>query len=247
MVLLFSYNGSDSDAAQRVNRVIVFKGVTDVVRRVDKLKLPKRYQGRPVETNFWENIYHFILYRFSGDHIVFFNDYERRLRKLEGMNSDEAHNKSKYLYDAFMPQPRQKKLITPTHIDFVSRAFGFDGKALFEQRNPKQSAYVLVSCTGINARAVFEKIKESPEKWPVVDEVSITSGGADLFIRVHGDSTSIQQFLLHEIYQIKNTTITSTRTLATFEGCSWQRYPINTHGDYKFDCPTWLDVGATTD
>lgn len=105
----------------------------------------------------------------------------------------------------------------------------------------KMPAFVLLQCKGNTATALMAEIK----KHPIVDEVALITGDADLYIRIFGTNKDIQSFLLKDLYKTAEMTasildksispdsiIYSTKTYTSFDDSYFQKYPTSRHPDF---------------
>jgi len=111
-----------------------------------------------------------------------------------------------------------------------------------EKRMP---AYVMLQCMGQTALALMTQIQDHP----IVDEVALLVGDADLYIRIFGTNDQLQQFLLVDLYRAadlvasQSTTsdmqiamgsiIRSTKTYTSFQDTYHLRYHPSRHPDFK--------------
>lgn len=109
----------------------------------------------------------------------------------------------------------------------------------------KMPAYVLLQCMGQTALALMTQIRAHP----IVDEVALLVGDADLYIRIFGTNEQLQQFLLVDLYRVADrvasqsgeagvsmsmdSIIRSTKTYTSFQDTYYLKYHPSRHPDYK--------------
>ena len=137
-------------------------------------------------------------------------------------------------------RPLQQKYATMVEILF-SLPEGY----LSRTPEKKMPAYVMLQCMGQTALALMTRIKYHP----IVDEVALLVGDADLYIRIFGTNEELQNFLLVDLYEVADevagqpgnsdgnspgsSIIYSTKTYTSFENTYYLRYHPAKHTEFK--------------
>jgi len=200
-------------------------------------KIPPQYHGKLTATAIFQNLIKFINAEYRGDVSVFKKDYKKLLSQK--YSAEEIRPKSKLLNQKFSKGKDGRRFTLTDARDFEA-SFGLDEGCLLLPDVSKEVAYVFVECAPSQAHKLFIELSENCEKYSILDECSLLSGDADVFLRLYGTREQIRNFIFESIDSTTEFVIQRTKTHFSFTNDNWQRYPTATHTRRETSRPYWL-------
>lgn len=137
--------------------------------------------------------------------------------------------------------PRTAQPLSYEKAGLVEKLFKMEPEFLSREREKKAPAYVLLQCRANTA----EKLATQIFKAPLVDEVAVIIGDADLFVRLYGTQEDIKLFLLNELFDIAakvaqgipdlscgTPIIDRTKTYLSFDLCYFMRHHPKNNSEF---------------
>jgi len=204
---------------------------------VDLRTLPARYKHDYTAMTICKNLIDLIEFACEGS----LDNFKDALREKIGKNNDDA--------DAFMNRFSQQlreenRRLTAELSRKICHYLQLPNEALLSHRVEKEVAYVFVQCKPRHTNMLFEKLTNmcKENRSSIVDEVSIVSGDADIFLRLFGTRRKIKEYLT-KIIANEDMPIEKTYTHFSFEDEVYMRYPVATHRNWVGAKPYWIPDG----
>ena len=137
--------------------------------------------------------------------------------------------------------PKTAQPLSYEKAGLVEMLFNMEPEYLSRERERKAPAYVLLQCRANTA----ERLAAQIFRVSLVDEVAVTIGDADLFLRLFGTQDDIKQFLLEELFDIAakvaretpnlppgTPIIDRTKTYQSFDRCYFLRHHPKNNSEF---------------
>jgi len=184
------------------------------------------------------NLKIFVRYKYDSME-AFYADLDRRITsQYETATRDDIRERVKYVKDVW----KGKRNIGNTWQERIERYLGLKKGSLMSPYMPRATSYVQIHCRGSDVPRLFDAITKNQKKWQIVEECSVISGSAALFIKLHGTEHETAEILTKNLYGVVDVEIYHTVTNRSFQEYTWERYDIDKFARHSSP-PYWYHDG----